>query len=725
MVLAVCVGFLAYRSWTRRAPYFHGSFRSGLEERANQAGWQAFGGTWQVVDGAMQNISDDRGAKLMNGSRDWHNYVVEADVQLLGESGDAGFVIRASNEEVGVDSYDGYFAGIRDADETLIMGRADYGWHEMQTIPIHTGVHAATWYHLKVLAYECTLVASATTNGGEVTTANFEDENCLTEGRFGLQSYSTGAVWKNLEVRGATAEDVQAMLLPKRQRGVVGGSPGQDAWSDQRYIEPMQRELEGYKADLDALPIGNLKLLPPNLPAPVTVHGVVTMVSPVLFVQDSTGGIAIPKATVSKPVEIGDAVEARGDAEQQEFSSVLRHATVRPLWSHTPVPPVSVTASQAATGAFDAQFIETEGRLASEERENGQSLVLKLNEGSQTFLAIAENPALADTLHSFKKGSRLRLRGVCVTDRAFARGEVPFALLMRSAEDAEMVEAPPWWNTRHVVFVLLVLLTIMLGLQYAYISIKRTRLNAVMEERERLAHEMHDTLAQSFAGLGFQLEALCDEAEPGSAMRSQLESTVGLVRYGHLEARRNIAALRPGNIERSGLAAALEQAAQAMVQGGAIAVTVSARGEAKQLPLRVADTLFRIGQEAIANAVRHAHPHTIQVRLVYGKSSVRLLVRDDGQGFSTEGEVTGLGVQGFGIEGMGKRADAIGAVLRIRSSVGDGAHGTHGTHGTLISVRVSMAKAGAYPWWRRSGFGSGVRFGIRGTARRYGYGKTV
>lgn len=681
--IAIAAALVICVAWSHRQPYF----RSGWNEREHQSDWQAFGGTWQIVDGSIQNISDDRGAKLMNGSPDWHNYMVQADVQLLGDTGDAGFVIRASNEAVGVDSYDGYFAGIRDADETLILGRADYGWHEFQTIPVHSGVQSGSWYHLKVLAYECTLIASATTPSGEVRIAQLHEQQCLTKGRFGLQSYSTGTVWRNLEVQHASERDMQVMLLQSGAGSELKQKSSEDIWTDQRFVEPMRRELRDHQTDLHAVQIGSLRLLPQNLPSPVTIHGVVTMVSPILFIQDSSGGIAIPDATTSKPVQIGDAVEARGDPEQQEFSSVLHHATVRPLWSHTPVPPVSVTASQAASGAFDAQYIETEGKLTSEQNDSRQSLVLKLDEGSQSFVAIAENLALAHTLRNFKTGSRLRLRGVCVTDRAFARDGVPFALLMRSAGDAEMIEPPPWWNTWHIIEVMLGLLTTSLLLQYGYITIKRNRLRAIMEERERVAHEMHDTLAQSFAGIGYQLEALCDEAEPGSQMRSQLESTVDLVRFGHMEARRNITALRPCNIEREGLARALGQAAQAMVHGGSITIKTSVHGEQIQIPLRIADTLFRIGQEAIANAVRHAKPRTIHIALIYGKDSVKLIVRDDGKGFLPSQQSSG-----FGIQGMGQRADAIAASLRLRTSP---------EHGTAVNVRAMLPRSLRYMLWKR------------------------
>ncbi|HEY2360043.1 MAG TPA: hypothetical protein VGK36_02925, partial [Candidatus Angelobacter sp.] len=80
----------------------------------------------------MRNNSDERGAKTMSGNPRLKNYLMEADVQLLGQYGDAGLIIRATNEEEGVDAYDGYYAGLRDLDNTLILGRAGYGWIEFQ-----------------------------------------------------------------------------------------------------------------------------------------------------------------------------------------------------------------------------------------------------------------------------------------------------------------------------------------------------------------------------------------------------------------------------------------------------------------------------------------------------------------------------------------------------------------------------------------------------------------
>ena len=681
--------WLDARRWTDPVPQFHDPFNSNGDGQLHQGGWEPFGGTWQVQNGAMQSLSDDRGARLMNGSARWRNYIVEADIQLLGEAGDAGLLVRSSDEEVGVDSYHGYFAGLRDVDETFILGRADYGWHEYQTIPVHSGVRTHTWYHLKVLAFECNVIATVTGPNGEISKAMLFDQACLPTGRFGLQSYATAAAWRNLSVRPATQSDLNEMLSLRAATApefhISGLSPS-ELWTEQRFIAPMNRELTNHKADLNARPIGELKLLPPNRPTQVTIHGVVTLVSPVLFVQDSTGGIAIPGAHADPPVQIGDSVEASGQAELHDFSSVLRNAEVRLLWSHTPVPPVSVTVAQAATGSFDAQYIETDGRLVEEQKRGERSIRLKLAEGSQLFVAIAESPSLAETLSSLKTGSRLRVRGICVTDRAYARDEIPFALLMRSVDDVKVIAPPPWWTLAHVMELAVGIIAFSFLLQAVYASVKRSQFRAVIEERERLALEMHDTLAQSFAGLGFQLEALCNQVAPESPMHMQLQSTVDMVRTGHQEARRNIAALRPGNLEQMGLAKALEHAAHVIVQDGPIAVSMSVRGEPREVPLRVGDALFRIGQEAVANAVRHGHPRNIHLRLAYGRPSIKLTIRDDGQGFLIHEETAG-----FGIRGMMRRAETINATFRIRSSL---------EHGASVQVRATIQQTRLSTWWR-------------------------
>jgi signal transduction histidine kinase len=681
-----CIAFIAlvaivfslrwYSSRTSREPLYRDSFR--LEK---QDDWQPFGGAWEIADGAMRNNSDERGAKSMNGNRNLKDYLIEADVQLLGQYGDAGLIIRAGNEEEGVDAYDGYYAGLRDIDNTLILGRASYGWIEYQARRVTPRVYAQQWYHLKLLAYGCNIVAAATSSSGQITTDAIQEPDCIQSGRFGLKSYQTGGLWRNVQVRAATYQDLAnmtaGMKIPLADPDPVVGPTGKPrgesgpvrAPSDEmdQYFEPMYLDMREHHVDPQGQPIASLRALAPDKPAQVTIHGVVTLTFPSLFVQDSTGGLAIQNFRATTPPQIGDQVEARGDAELHDFSSVLKDAAVHILWSHAPIHSMGVTAAQAATGSFDAQYIEVEGHLENKQEGPNHTMVLDLAEDNQSFRAIANGTSGAGSFLRLKNKSRLRLRGICVVDSAYTHDITPFAILLPSLNDVEVLEGPPWWSTGHIVVAIIAFLLLILAAQTLHNYIERWRLIAVLEERQRLAHEMHDTLAQSFAGIGFQLQAIRDEIDDRSAIEGELDLASSMVRRSHEEAKRSIAALRPELLESVGLLRALEQSAKNMVAGGAIRVTAFASGEAHSIPVRISDTLFRIGQEALANAVRHANPNTLLISLIYGEATLQLLVEDNGKGF-----VVGADAAGFGIRGMRKRADSISAELQIRSAPGQG-----------------------------------------------------
>jgi hypothetical protein len=129
LLLLALVGTRAYLDSPRRGLPYRDSFAKG-----NADEWKAFGGAWELADGVMRNNSDERGAKLLTGSPYWRDYSIEADIKLLDSSGDAGLVIRSSDEEEGVDAYSGYYAGIRTQDNSLALGRAEHGWAEVSQL---------------------------------------------------------------------------------------------------------------------------------------------------------------------------------------------------------------------------------------------------------------------------------------------------------------------------------------------------------------------------------------------------------------------------------------------------------------------------------------------------------------------------------------------------------------------------------------------------------------
>jgi len=680
------IAYFTYRSLSKSAPCYHDAF---AQEKQDE--WRAFGGTWQIINGFMQNSSDERGAKLLTGSTDWSDYKIDADVQMLGEAGDAGLVIRTTAEEEGVDSYHGYFAGLRDLDNTLILGRADYGWHEFKAIPVKNGVHTRVWYHLTFLAYGCTLAARAVAPTGETTAVAVRDPSCVMAGRFGLQSYASGALWRNVVISGSSRKDVAALtggrpVEPPSERGIAW-TGSTDPLVRRNDIELIDRDMRDHHSDLNAQSIGSLRLLSPNRPSQVTVHGVVTLTSPVLYVQDATGGLAIPNARMTKPIQIGDAVEAKGNAELHDFSSVLRDADVRPLWTHTPVPPVAVSASQAATGAFDAQYIEVEGVLRSLEFTKDHMLVLTLDEGAQSFRALTNDKSPTLTAHRIGEQSRLRLRGVCVVDSVYTHDLTPFALLLPSVEEVEVIKGPPWWSTGHIVALIIGFLLLLLASQTGYSYFARWRLQAIMAERERLAHEMHDTLAQNFAGLGFHLEGMRDDTSEENPLRPQLDWALDMVHNCHKEARRSVAALRPHALESAGLLKSLEEDARRMVGSGSVQISTAVTGSERKLPVSVSDTLLRIGQEALANAIRHGQPNALRLAIDYASTALQLTVKDDGKGFHPAN-----GSAGFGIRGMKNRADSIYADLEIYSAPGAG---------TTVQVQVPIPPPFLHSSWPR------------------------
>ena len=663
LIAIATIVFAARRHWSLARQYPQDS---NLERRAD---WQPFGGAWQFVDGAMLNNSDERGAKLMNGDVQLTNYLIEADVQLLGQYGDAGLIVRANKEEVGVDAYNGFYAGLRDLDNTLILGQASFGWIEYQKNRVSPRVVAQQWYHLKVLAYDCNIAASATSLSGDVTVDAVRVPGCIRSGRFGLKSYQTGGLWRNVRVRPASHEDLVAMIgnaeIPVSDPVTRVGPIGDPANSaSEQYLEPIYLDMRDHHVDSGGMPIANLIALAPDKPTPVTIHGVVTLTSPKLFVQDSTGGVEILNFHAKTPPQIGDQVEAKGDAQPREFGAIMNNADVHSLWSNAPLHSMTINASQAATGAFDGQYIEIEGHLKRKEKTSSGATILDLDEDNQSFQVITNG---IGAIERIKEESRLRFRGICVVGSEFTHDLTPFAVLLPSVNDVEVLQGPPWWNTRNIVLTIIGCFLIVLVAQAIHHYIERSRFAAVLDERHRLAQEMHDTLAQSFAGIGFQLQAIRDEIDDREAIRREIETASSLVRRSHEEARRNIAALRPELLEATGLLKALEESAHSMVAGGSIQVIATSAGEPCRIPVRISDTLFRIGQEALANAVRHARPSILRISLLFGSNFLELTIEDNGKGFLVDSDR-----MGFGIRGMQSRADNIRADVKIRSTPGAG-----------------------------------------------------
>jgi two-component system NarL family sensor kinase len=205
---------------------------------------------------------------------------------------------------------------------------------------------------------------------------------------------------------------------------------------------------------------------------------------------------------------------------------------------------------------------------------------------------------------------------------------------------------------------------------------------AVLEERTRLAREIHDTLAQQLTAIVLQLEAAEAYAErsPGRA-QSMVITARDLARSALHEARRSVWNLRPAPLEATGLVAALDREVRRWSRTSGVPARLRAETLPSPLNLQPAAEvgLLRIAQEALSNAGRHSGATAVEVVLARREGALELTVQDDGCGFDPE---TSPQLGSFGLVGMGERARLAGGSLEIVTAEGQG---------TRVTVRLPLA----------------------------------
>ncbi len=221
----------------------------------------------------------------------------------------------------------------------------------------------------------------------------------------------------------------------------------------------------------------------------------------------------------------------------------------------------------------------------------------------------------------------------------------------------------------------------------AMLALQLTRLSAqnresdLLAERNRVARDIHDTLAQGFTGVIAQLEAAKGAISQRRKVRASdhLDRAAELAREGLREARRSVQALRPLVLEKKPLPAALKDLMERMTTGTTMEAKLCLQGEPRKLPPELETNLLRIGQEVLTNAVRHAHASKFDALVVFESHEIRLNLRDNGHGFDPA-----KNHEGFGLQSMRERAEDMGGQFSLESSEGNG---------TAISIVLPLASA--------------------------------
>jgi signal transduction histidine kinase len=197
---------------------------------------------------------------------------------------------------------------------------------------------------------------------------------------------------------------------------------------------------------------------------------------------------------------------------------------------------------------------------------------------------------------------------------------------------------------------------------------------AVMEERNRMAREIHDTLAQGFTGIILQLEAAEQAYKGDNSETLQLINKARSLARGSLnEARRSVWNLRPQALERLSLVEAMRQEVIRFAQSSNIKARFEVSESKRELPLDIETALLRICQESLANIKKHAQATEVKVDLDFDESNVVLAVRDNGIGFNTDKDDQGKGEhRGFGLISMQERTRSLGGIFEVQSEEKEG-----------------------------------------------------
>ncbi|MCA2216629.1 sensor histidine kinase [Jidongwangia harbinensis] len=216
--------------------------------------------------------------------------------------------------------------------------------------------------------------------------------------------------------------------------------------------------------------------------------------------------------------------------------------------------------------------------------------------------------------------------------------------------------------------------------------VAQARAAGVHDERQRMAREIHDTLAQGLTGIISQLRAAEHAGDDPAEWRRHVAVATGLARESLSEARRSVHALRPEPLRTARLGEALAGVAGRWSALHAIPVRVTTTGTARPLRPEAEVALLRAAQEALANVAKHARATRVGVTLSYLDQEVALDVRDDGGGFDPARLGPRATGPGFGLVAMRQRIEGLAGTLQVESEPGTG---------TGISARVPAARAGS------------------------------
>ncbi len=432
----------------------------------------------------------------------------------------------------------------------------------------------------------------------------------------------------------------------------------------------------------------------------IRVRGIVTHAEPgaMIWIRDASAGLRV-QTRQKDELQPGAEIDVLGFPAYGTHSPMLEEAIFRKTGLNRAQTPLAVTNTSVAFNHED-DLVRTEALLKEVQRvADGFAFLFDMN--GTAFRATLKIPGNQQAAPVWLPGSKVRVTGICSLVHDDLRPMMgvwqpqSFQLLLRSPADLEILVAPPWWTPQRTTYALGLVCAGLLIASAIGVSLSRRRLKeqahrrqmaeaefaAILTERNRVAREIHDTLAQGLAATSVQLRLARKQAGGNpEALQTHLDAAQQLVRDSLQEARNSIWNTRSQVLETGDLPTALGGILKQMADGAELKTALEITGRPRRFAPVIENNLLRVGQEAITNAVRHARAKAITVTLDFGERQFRLTVRDDGKGFNPDQPPQSPG--GFGLLGMRERAQELKSELQVRSKP-DG--------GTEITLSVPLS----------------------------------
>ena len=407
-----------------------------------------------------------------------------------------------------------------------------------------------------------------------------------------------------------------------------------------------------------------------------------------LWLQENGYGLRV-ESPLKESLNPGDQIEVAGFPATDDYTPVLEDAVFRVLAPATNSPKANAVINKSDALLHDADLIQLKAQLM-EVTGSPENWILTLNWQGKILRANLRN-ALAPP-STWQPGSLVQLTGICraLTDRSRPVDGGPqtpseFQLLLRTTNDVTVLQQPSWWTPTRIAIHLAgaMILSILTAVLIAWKARQRLReqalrrkmaegeFSAMLAERNRIAREIHDTLAQGLGAISMHLEMVKEQSgRAPEQVAKHLEIAHQTARQSLSEARNSIWNMRAQILEEADLAQALEKILQQLTEGSDIQSQIHVSGQVRRLAPVIENNLLRIGQEAIINTVKHSQAKTLSLTLDFSKTQVRLVVRDDGNGFDPVHLPAG---SHFGIIGQHERTAQMGGRLEVNSNPGQGA----------------------------------------------------